>query len=174
MRDRITLLRAGFNKSLAKIWTPDGQIVPAANATWFQAREISVASVENICCVLDVIEKRPRVALVKEAIAAGEKPDQEVTLTGSTKFEGINKLSIDAEVDKPEPIPELRNFAVWTPDGVRDITSAFRMYHSAMERFERMAVGVPNTFVTWCLDRNASCLAGSKPPSRWYTVCTAP
>jgi broad specificity phosphatase PhoE len=55
--------------------------------------------------------------------------------------DGLVLFGIDAEVDKPEPIPELRNFAVWTPDGVRDITSAFRMYHSAMERFERMAVG---------------------------------
>jgi hypothetical protein len=67
----LSLLRAGSNKSLAKIWTSDGQITPAANATWFQAKEISVTSVEDICCVLDVIEKRPRVALVKEAVARG-------------------------------------------------------------------------------------------------------
>ncbi len=50
-------------------------------------------------------------------------------------------FGLTAEVSKPEPIPELRNFGVWTPDGVRDITSAFRLYHSMMERFERMAVG---------------------------------
>jgi hypothetical protein len=67
----LSLLRAGSNKSLAKIWTSDGRITPAANATWFQAKEISVASVEGICCVLDVIQEQPRVALVKEAIAPG-------------------------------------------------------------------------------------------------------
>jgi len=50
-------------------------------------------------------------------------------------------FGIAAEVTEPEPIPELRNFGVWTPDGVRDITSAFRQYHAAMERFERMAIG---------------------------------
>ena len=50
-------------------------------------------------------------------------------------------FGITAEVSEPEPIPELRNFGVWTPDGVRDITSAFRQYHATMERFERMAIG---------------------------------
>jgi hypothetical protein len=69
--DGITLLRAGSNKSLAKIWQADGRITPAANATWFQAKEISVASAEDICCVLDAIEGQPRIALVKEAIAPG-------------------------------------------------------------------------------------------------------
>jgi broad specificity phosphatase PhoE len=55
--------------------------------------------------------------------------------------DGLVMFGIDAGVDKPEPIPELRNFGVWTPDGIRDVTSAFRMYHAAMERFERTAVG---------------------------------
>ena len=50
-------------------------------------------------------------------------------------------FGITAEVSEPEPIPELRNFGVWTPDGVRDITSAFRQYHALMEKFERMAIG---------------------------------
>jgi hypothetical protein len=67
----VTLLRARPNNRLAKIWQADGHITPAANATWFQAKEISVASIEDICCVLDVIEEQPRVALVKEAIAPG-------------------------------------------------------------------------------------------------------
>jgi broad specificity phosphatase PhoE len=55
--------------------------------------------------------------------------------------DGLVLFGITAEVTRPEPIPELRNFGVWTPEGVRDITSAFRLYHAAMERFERMAVG---------------------------------
>ena len=69
--DRITLLRAGSNKSLAKIWATDEHIIPAANATWFEGKEIQVASVQDICHVLDMIERWPRVALVKEAIAPG-------------------------------------------------------------------------------------------------------
>ena len=71
MTDRITLLRAGLNKSLAKIWTTDEDIIPAAKATWFEGKEISVASVQDICFVLDRIERWRRVALVKEAIAPG-------------------------------------------------------------------------------------------------------
>jgi broad specificity phosphatase PhoE len=55
--------------------------------------------------------------------------------------DGLLMFGLDAEVSAPEAIPELRNFGVWTPDGVRDITSAFRQYQAAMERFERMAVG---------------------------------
>jgi hypothetical protein len=71
MMESITFLRAGSNKSLAKVWEDDQRITPAANATWFQAKEVPVTSVHDICCVLDVIEKWPRVALVKEAIAPG-------------------------------------------------------------------------------------------------------
>jgi broad specificity phosphatase PhoE len=55
--------------------------------------------------------------------------------------DGLVMFGITAEVSDPEPIPELRNFGVWTPDGVRDITSAFRQYHALMEKLERMAVG---------------------------------
>ena len=55
--------------------------------------------------------------------------------------DGLVMFGIEAEVDKPEPIAELRNFGVWTPSGVRDVTSAFRMYHAAMEGFERTAMG---------------------------------
>ena len=71
MTDRITLLRAGSNKSLAKIWTTDEDIIPAASETWFEGKEIPVASVQDICHVLDRIEGWRRVALVKEAIAPG-------------------------------------------------------------------------------------------------------
>ena len=45
----------------------------------------------------------------------------------------------DAEVTDKEPIPELRNFGVWTPDGLRDVTSAFRQYQATNETLERLA-----------------------------------
>jgi hypothetical protein len=71
MMDRITLLRASKNNLLAKIWTPDGSIIPAANAAWFQALEIPVAGIEVVHYIISAVENRPRVALVKEAIAPG-------------------------------------------------------------------------------------------------------
>jgi hypothetical protein len=60
MTDRITLLRAGSNKSLAKIWATDEDIIPAAKATWFEGKEIPVAGVQDICLVLDRIERWSR------------------------------------------------------------------------------------------------------------------
>ena len=38
----------------------------------------------------------------------------------------------------------------------------------------RIAVGVVKTFVTSWRLRKSSCLAGSNPPSRWKTHCSAP
>jgi hypothetical protein len=48
MTDRIALLRASKNNFVAKIWTPNGSIIPAANAAWFQALEISIAGIEDV------------------------------------------------------------------------------------------------------------------------------
>ena len=41
-------------------------------------------------------------------------------------LDGLDQWQRKAEVSEPEPIPELRNFGVWTPEGPRDVTSAFR------------------------------------------------
>ena len=55
--------------------------------------------------------------------------------------DGLAQWGREADIAKPEPIPELRNFQVWTPEGPRDVTSAFRQYQALMEKLERMAVG---------------------------------
>jgi broad specificity phosphatase PhoE len=36
---------------------------------------------------------------------------------------------------------EFRNFQVWTPEGLRDVTGAFRLYQKEMEKYERVALG---------------------------------
>jgi broad specificity phosphatase PhoE len=46
-----------------------------------------------------------------------------------------------AEVEGPIPIEEFRNFQVWTKDGSKDPTQAFREYHATLERYERVALG---------------------------------
>lgn len=71
MTDSITLLRCHSKLRLAKIWNSDGSIAPAADAAWFQAGQCRIASAEDICGVLNGIESKPRIALVKEAIAPG-------------------------------------------------------------------------------------------------------
>ncbi len=71
MTDRMALLRARPNKLLAKIWMPDGSIIPAENEAWFQALEIPIAGIEDVHDIITAAENRPRVALVKGAIAPG-------------------------------------------------------------------------------------------------------
>ena len=75
-----------------------------------------------------------------------------------------------AEVTEPEPIPELRNFGVWTPDGLRDVTSAFRQYQATMEKLERVAVGDrPRWLVE--IDRfYRTQLGGADPIQEWLTI----
>ena len=84
--------------------------------------------------------------------------------------DGLVMWGHDVELAEPEPIPELRNFGVWTPDGLRDVTSAFRQYQSTMEKLERMAVGDrPRWLVE--IDRfYRTQLGGADPIQMWLTI----
>ena len=55
--------------------------------------------------------------------------------------DGLAMFEKDVKVFEPEPMEEFRNFGVATPDGVRDVTAAFRRYYSTLEEFERTALG---------------------------------
>lgn len=46
-----------------------------------------------------------------------------------------------ADVGAVSEMTEFGNFSVATPDGPRDVTAAFRMYHREMERYERIGLG---------------------------------
>ena len=65
---------------------------------------------------------------------------------------------------------ELRNFGVWTPDGLRDVTSAFRQYQATNETLERLAVGDrPRWLVE--IDRfYRTQLGGADPIQEWLTI----
>jgi broad specificity phosphatase PhoE len=67
-------------------------------------------------------------------------------------------------------MPELRNFGVWTPDGLRDVTSAFRQYQATNETLERLAVGDrPRWLVE--IDRfYRTQLGGADPIQEWLTI----
>ncbi|MCW2633488.1 MAG: Phosphoglycerate mutase [Pseudonocardia sp.] len=84
--------------------------------------------------------------------------------------DGLSMWGKQIELNEPEPIPELRNFQVWTPDGMRDVTSAFRQYQSTMERLERMAMGDrPRWLVE--IDRfYRTQLGGADPIQMWLTT----
>ena len=85
-------------------------------------------------------------------------------------LDGLDQWQRKAEVSEPEAIPELRNFGVWTPDGLRDVTSAFRQYQATMEKLERMAVGDrPRWLVE--IDRfYRTQLGGADPIHMWLTI----
>jgi broad specificity phosphatase PhoE len=84
--------------------------------------------------------------------------------------DGLQQWGKEADISGPEPIPELRNFQVWTPDGMRDVTSAFRQYQALMEKLERMAVGDrPRWLVE--IDRfYRTQLGGADPIYQWLTI----
>jgi broad specificity phosphatase PhoE len=84
--------------------------------------------------------------------------------------DGLQQWGREADIGVPEAIPELRNFQVWTPDGPRDVTSAFRQYQALMEKLERMAVGDrPRWLVE--IDRfYRTQLGGADPIYMWLTI----
>jgi broad specificity phosphatase PhoE len=85
-------------------------------------------------------------------------------------LDGLDQFGREANVTGPEPIPELANFQVWTPDGLRDITAAFRQYQALMEKLERMAVGDrPRWLVE--IDRfYRTQQGGADPIQTWLTI----
>jgi broad specificity phosphatase PhoE len=84
--------------------------------------------------------------------------------------DGLQQWGREADIGVPEAIPELRNFQVWTPEGPRDVTSAFRQYQALMEKLERMAVGDrPRWLVE--IDRfYRTQLGGADPIYMWLTI----
>ena len=56
-------------------------------------------------------------------------------------MDGLEMFEKDVDVHAPEASREFVNFRVATPDGFRDVTSAFRQYYSQLEAFERTALG---------------------------------
>ncbi len=56
-------------------------------------------------------------------------------------LDGMSLYGRTAEVGEVTAYDEFSNFRVWTPEGFRDITAAFRLYQREMERYERTALG---------------------------------
>lgn len=76
----------------------------------------------------------------------------------------------DASIGELHDAPDFRNFEVATPDGPRDVTSAFRTYHREMERFERVGLGErPGWLVDvdrfWGIQQG-----GGDPITHWLTM----
>jgi hypothetical protein len=92
--------------------------------------------------------------------------------------EGIRKGLLDelvlfgreADVSEVTAYEEFRNFQVMTPDGFRDVTQAFRLYHSEMEKYERIGLGGRPTWLVevdrfWGIQQG-----GGDPITHWLTM----
>jgi len=88
---------------------------------------------------------------ISKGIKAGERVHIACADTNRARqtAEGIRKGLLDgltlwgkqAEISEVSAMEEFRNFQVWTPEGLRDVTSAFRLYKKEMERYERLGSG---------------------------------
>jgi broad specificity phosphatase PhoE len=85
-------------------------------------------------------------------------------------LDGLRLFGRDAEVGDITAYREFQNFGVSTPDGVRDVTSAFRLYAKEMERYERLSLGErPGWLVEidrfWKIQQG-----GGDPITHWLTM----
>jgi broad specificity phosphatase PhoE len=84
--------------------------------------------------------------------------------------DGLAMFEKDVKVSEPQALEEFRNFAVATPDGLRDVTAAFRKYYSVLEAFERTALGERPLWLVeidrfWRTQRG-----GADPIQHWLTI----
>ena len=85
-------------------------------------------------------------------------------------LDGLELWRRDAKIEEPRPMAEFRNFQVATPEGLRDVTSAFRIYHAVMERYERVALGDRPMWLVE-LDRFWNVQQGGADPIHlWMTI----
>ncbi len=84
--------------------------------------------------------------------------------------DGLVMFEKDVEVSEPEAMPEFRNFQVATPDGLRDVTAAFRQYYSVLEEFERTALGDRPMWLVEVDRFWRTQQGGADPIQHWLTV----
>jgi len=85
-------------------------------------------------------------------------------------LDGLEQWGRQAEIVGPETLPELANFQVATPSGRRDVTAAFREYQSAMEGYERVALGDRPLWLVE-IDRFwRTQIGGADPIHHWLTI----
>lgn len=85
-------------------------------------------------------------------------------------LDGLAMFEKDVKVVDPLAMTEFRNFAVATPDGLRDVTAAFRHYYAVLEEFERLATGDRPTWLVE-IDRFWRTQdSGGDPIAHWLEV----
>jgi broad specificity phosphatase PhoE len=85
-------------------------------------------------------------------------------------LDGLAMFEKDVKVFEPAPMDEFRNFGVATPEGIRDITSAFRHYYATLEEFERTAIGDRPMWLVEVDRFWRTQTGGADPIQHWLTV----
>jgi len=85
-------------------------------------------------------------------------------------LDNVGLFGRSASIGDLRDAPDFRNFEVATPDGPRDVTSAFRLYHREMEKYERVGLGErPGWLVDvdrfWGVQQG-----GGDPITHWLTM----
>lgn len=85
-------------------------------------------------------------------------------------LDNLEMFDRTAEVSEVRDNRDFRNFEVATPEGPRDVTSAFRIYHRELEKYERIGLGErPGWLVDmdrfWGIQQG-----GGDPITHWLTM----
>ena len=102
--------------------------------------------------------------------AATNRAGQTAEQAHKAFLDGLELFEKDVKVVDPVAMPEFRNFAVATPDGLRDVTGAFRQYYRQLEQFERTAMGERPLWLVE-IDRFWNTQQGGGDPiQHWLTI----
>ncbi len=84
--------------------------------------------------------------------------------------DGLAQYEKSVTIVDPEPMPEFRNFQFVAPDGLKDVTAAFRQYSALLEGFERMA---QRDRPLWLVEMDRfwrTQQGGGDPIAHWLTI----
>ncbi len=84
--------------------------------------------------------------------------------------DGVAQYEKDITIVVPEPANEFRNFQFVAPDGLKDVTAAFRQYSALLEGHERTAVG---DRPLWLVEMDRfwrTQQGGADPIQHWLTI----
>lgn len=85
-------------------------------------------------------------------------------------LDGLAQYEKDITIVEPAVADEFRNFGFVTPDGIKDVTAAFREYHSLLEGHERTAEG---DRPVWLVEMDRfwrTQVGGGDPIQHWLTI----
>lgn len=84
--------------------------------------------------------------------------------------DGLAQFEKDITIVEPEPMAEFRNFGFAAPDGLKDVTAAFRQFYAEREDYERRRTG---DRPLWLVEMDrfwTTQQGGGDPIAHWLTV----